>query len=32
MEPLTRKDAQTVFEFFHPPHGDCGMRIAEWKK
>ena len=29
MEPLTRKDAQTVFEFFHPPHGDCGMRIAD---
>jgi len=29
MEPLTRKDAQTVFEFFHPPHGDCGMRNAD---
>lgn len=28
-EPLTRKDAQTVFEFFHPPHGNCGMRNAE---
>ena len=29
MEPLTRKDAQTVFEFFHPPTEECGIRNAE---
>jgi excinuclease ABC subunit C len=27
--PLTGKDARTVFEFFHPPDGNCGMRIAD---
>ena len=25
VEPMTRRDAQTVFEFFHPPTKECGM-------
>ncbi|MCX5917898.1 MAG: excinuclease ABC subunit UvrC [Deltaproteobacteria bacterium] len=29
MESLTRKDAQTVFEFFHPPTEECGMKAPD---
>jgi excinuclease ABC subunit C len=25
LEPMTRKDAQTVFEFFHPATKECGL-------